>query len=91
MLQTSKHYSGWTHHLLADVFVDSASFNVFKLLTSSRGVLSKYDAVVQGAPLAVEAPVSETIKAPREDPAVNHLHPLKIMTLLMKRKMSLPS
>ena len=54
-----------------------------------QSVLSKYDAVVSGAPLAVEAPVSDIIKAPREAPAVNHLHPLKIMTLLMKRKMSL--
>ncbi|TKW17486.1 hypothetical protein SEVIR_5G370400v4 [Setaria viridis] len=35
-----------------------------------QSVLSKYDAVVSGAPLAVEAPVRETIEAPREAPAV---------------------
>jgi len=35
-----------------------------------QSVLSKYDAVVSGAPLGVEAPVTETIEAPREAPAV---------------------
>jgi hypothetical protein len=35
-----------------------------------QSVLSKYDAVVSGAPLAVEAPLRETIEAPREAPAV---------------------
>ncbi|CAL4973375.1 unnamed protein product [Urochloa decumbens] len=35
-----------------------------------QSVLSKYDAVVAGAPLAVEAPVRETIEAPPEAPAV---------------------
>lgn len=35
-----------------------------------QSVLSKYDAMVSGAPLAVEAPVRETIEAPREAPAV---------------------
>jgi hypothetical protein len=35
-----------------------------------QSVLSKYDAVVSGAPLAVEAPQRETIEAPREAPAV---------------------
>ncbi|WVZ68347.1 hypothetical protein U9M48_017300 [Paspalum notatum var. saurae] len=36
-----------------------------------QSVLSKYDAVASGAPLAVEAPVRETIEPPREAPAVN--------------------
>ncbi|KAL6616284.1 hypothetical protein ACP70R_038554 [Stipagrostis hirtigluma subsp. patula] len=31
-------------------------------------VLSKFDAMVSGAPLAVEAPVGEAVEAPREDP-----------------------
>ncbi|KAJ1289551.1 hypothetical protein BS78_02G173300 [Paspalum vaginatum] len=35
-----------------------------------QNVLSKYDAVASGAPLAVEAPVGETIETPREAPAV---------------------
>ena len=35
-----------------------------------QSVISKYDAVVSGAPLAVEAPVRETIETPREAPAV---------------------
>ena len=35
-----------------------------------QSVISKYDAVVSGAPLGVEAPVTETIEAPREAPAV---------------------
>ncbi|CAO2197120.1 unnamed protein product [Urochloa humidicola] len=35
-----------------------------------QSVLSKYDVVVAGAPLAVEAPVRETIEAPPEAPAV---------------------
>ncbi|CAO2166865.1 unnamed protein product [Urochloa humidicola] len=35
-----------------------------------QSVLSKYDAMVAGAPLAVEAPVRETIEAPPEAPAV---------------------
>lgn len=35
-----------------------------------QSVLSKYDAVVSGAPLAVEAPVREAIEAPQDTPAV---------------------
>ncbi|XP_062207296.1 TOM1-like protein 7 isoform X2 [Phragmites australis] len=35
-----------------------------------QSVLSKYDAIASGAPLAVEAPVRETVEAPREAPAV---------------------
>ncbi|KAF8775458.1 hypothetical protein HU200_004883 [Digitaria exilis] len=35
-----------------------------------QSVLSKYDTVVSGAPLAVEAPVREAIEAPKETPAV---------------------
>ena len=35
-----------------------------------QSVLSKYDAVASGSPLAVEAPVREAIEAPREAPAV---------------------
>jgi len=36
-----------------------------------QSVLSKYDAVASGAPLAVEAPVREAIEAPREAPEHN--------------------